>query len=536
MPLSAGWRRIWFLQCVALLATGLFAGTPPWLMPPWRSADGRLETLELDDSLLALITARLVLPWHRSWKEIRLRYQLADGEALSVAADRTGDDFDVARVSRTPLLSSGRIRIRDGALFDTSPAVLSASAAQDGEMVLRRTASGVDVSVEGAPGFATLRSEPSGALDLAMFPPWSTQLFSRVKLERVELDDGSELATRPPPSWTLLSSGPSLVVIALLVGWALVSGTPSPLARVLPHHTSHHPGHVSVLLAAVTAGVVGVALALGVSDRHPPVGAIRQARLRVAMLGVVAWPVLVTMARDRLLARFPDLGSRKLMHGALLVPQIVLVTAAILGLVAGVLGRRGADLALPARLALPGAELRVLCYGGSRLSGAPIVVEDLPPDFPRLLEGILYERDPAAVVWDRGPSVVTGLARRVEFDTRGLAPSHVVFYTKLSDYGLKPGSFSSRLELISQLASRGAQPLFAEEMEFDSVYGSGSPAYLPAYRELVAAHRFPYVELRPLFEENREHFLFLDRDQHLTRYGHRLVARALADAIAPPAQ
>ncbi len=189
----------------------------------------------------------------------------------------------------------------------------------------------------------------------------------------------------------------------------------------------------------------------------------------------------------------------------------------------------------------------IVCFGGSSTKGDPFP-EDWPHSYPSQLEARL-RRDgrPDAVTFNLGlpAGTIIDITQRMAEDLEVLRPTHVVLYSIGNNVGeVSPERFRAELHRFIDLATPHVPHLLlVEEQDFDLVYGwvthGEAPPHNRILKEVADERGIPYFSPRAAFQAEREHYLFIDQNGHLTKYGYGLLSRLIAErfeasGVLPP--
>lgn len=522
---------------VVLLAGIAIAAFSNDVLPRLVSRCGRLVHEEIDDRAISTNQSRLVLSAGQGWSRVEARFHVAPNEALSLVIGRGSEssDYTVVRLSALESLASGVLRISGDRVVERRPLDATGGARS---VQLERTSSGLVVSIDGGPPVTVAAPADAASFEATLFPPSSPRLHDRLALGAIALDDGMALA--PTYAREVLGSPFFLGGLVALAGLAARTHLERWLGRRFPAQLGHAPHALTVCLVCAIA-LVALVMLIPRYELLPSFRAKERLLYRVLLGVAVGACWLFARLREAVVRRFARARASRFFRPAFVPLQLVLTTAAVL--VVFVALQFSFARFEPAEEAPPGAgdaRMRIAALGGSQTRGYPYP-KGWPGAFPSLLEPALSRAlaQPVAV-WNFGVDSA-GLDHIVEHLPARIAAAHPTHLLVDSIVNSAPGGNAEtyRASLARFLdATRGgeARLVMVKEPDLEPVYGHSrwpSIARLyPVLDELAAQAGVPVIDPVPTLVAHREEFLFLD-DVHFTPHGHRVMAGALASALAP---
>ncbi|HPM75836.1 MAG TPA: GDSL-type esterase/lipase family protein [bacterium] len=513
--------------------------------PPDASPDGRLRYARNGDLALSFNNVKLAQASQRGWHEIELAYRLEPEEVLHFLFHRQGDDFLDFRLSRAPDFDSALLTFRTGRLVDKRSLAGSPPPAE-GIVRFTQTVEGVAIAVDGRTAMQTAVPEASGSFEIVLTPQNSNRIFHRVRVLREIMVTGGE----SPRSYgrTLLRSVPAMALFAGLLLAPFVWWSRRRLAwwfAVAPYRP------VLLFLVCLDAILAFVAVYfhrvfLELSSPNFPGDFIFRAMV-VVFIGAAFLLMRLAVRRPRRQtsgAWFRWTKRAFFMPAALTVLAVITVALSLKFLM---------SIAPEPKEEAAGraehAPVRILCYGGSSTGGFPFP-RDWPFTYPPVMQELLRrDLDPAAEVLNLGVNAkkINYILSRMKEDLPRMQPSHVIVNSVQNNRNLSDDKvrrqFVEALELCRQYDAR---PVLALEPSYYLVgqtsggtkeirqYRAQLEAKYALLRELAREQGVLLIDPAPLFRAHKDEFLFLDGSVHFTKYGHALMAQALADGLFPP--
>lgn len=506
------------------------------VLPRLVSHCGRLVHEEIDDRAISTNQSRLVLPARRGWRRIEARFHVAPNEALSLVIGRggSGSDYTVVRLSALDSLASGVLRLSGDRVAERWPS----AAGGDGALRLERTASGLVVAIDGRAPVTVAAPSDAASFEAVLFPPSSPKLHDRLTLGAITLDDGTALAPSYPRE--VLGSPFFLGGLVALAGFAARRRLEAWLSRRFAHQLDHAPHAITVCLVCAIA-LVALVMLIPRYELLPSFRAKERLLYRV-LLGVAmlaCW--LFTRLREAVVRRFTRARASRFFRPAFVPLQLVLTTAAVL--IVFVALQFSFARFEPAEESAPvagDARIRIAALGGSQTRGYPYP-KGWPGAFPSLLEAPLSRAagQPVAV-WNFGVDSA-GLDHIVEHLPARLAaarPTHLLVDSIVNSApGGNAETYRASLARFLEATHSGeAKLVMVKEPDLEPVYGHSRwpsiAGLYPVLDELAGKAGVPVIDPVPALAAHRDEFLFLD-DVHFTPHGHRVMAGALANALAP---
>lgn len=522
---------------VVLLGGIAIAALSNDVLPRLVSHCGRLIHEEIDDRALSTNQSRLALPAGRGFGRVEARFAVAANEALSlvIGRDSASSGYTVVRLSALPSLASAVLRLDDDRVVETRPL---AGAASVGMLRLERAPGGLAVSIDGAAPVPLPGTSLATSLEAVLFPPSSPKLHDRLTLGAITLDDGSALA--PSYAREVLGSPFFLGGLVALAGFAARRRLEGWIGRRFAAQLEHAPHAVTVCLVCAIA-LVALVMLIPRYELLPSFRAKERLLYRVLLGVAVGACWLFARLREAVVRRFARARASRFFRPAFVPLQLVLTTAAVL--IVFVAFQFSFARFEPAEEAPPGASdarIRLAALGGSQTRGYPYP-KGWPGAFPSLLEPVLSRAlaQPVAV-WNFGVDSA-GLDHILEHLPARLAAAHPTHLLVDSIVNSAPGGNAEtyRASLARFLdATRGgeARLVMVKEPDLEPVYGHSRwpsiAGLYPVLDELAGGAGVAVIDPLPTLVAHRDEFLFLD-DVHFTPHGHRVMAEALATALAP---
>ena len=499
---------------------------------------GRL-VIESLPKTLASNHATLKFPKNRTWSKIELRYSIKNGEALNIVLDRRGDEFSAIRISRLPfqesayLAFSGGVTIKKIRLPRTGgelPAAGRLTFFQSRENGIIRVYLGLDVLAD------IPVAGPAGGFEANLSPPNSPELFNRLAVARVVLDDGTDL---PADHFSYLFHSPIfLLIVSVILSWVALKIAGPTYGGLFPRLSAdQNQGRHAILL-----GFTLLVLVIGyVLRKHAILGSFFEFKRIGIRLLFLAWYVVVLL----ILAAYRRISGRLRWSRARGASKKALALSVYLGLSAMVfvflafglwklIGYHSKGRPRPAKD--PTSATRIICYGGSSTLGYPYV--DL--SYPKMLEQFIRRGvDPTARVCNRGieAGTIKDIREMADGDVADLLPTHVVIDSVANNHGLKPATIRETFRETIARISRSCPKIYLVEEPQIAILNpddqeSNDIKMYEEIRRIGRERKVKVINPRGVFLKHRDDFLFMD-GCHLTYYGKILLARIIAEAMFP---
>ncbi len=513
--------------------------------PPAASPDGRLRHTRNDDQVLSFNNVMLMHSSRQLWREVELAFRPEEGEVLHFLFHRDKDDFLDFRLSRSPEADDALLTFRDGRVV-AKRSLADRSLPKRGRVRFTRTADEIFIAVDGRDVLGLPHAAATGTFEIVLQPPQSNRIFARVSVLRETLASGVE---SPRSLWRFLLG--SVPVMALFAGLLLAAFVwwsrrrPTQWFAAAPYRTVLM---FLVCLDLILAFVVVYfhRVFLDLASPNFPVNFVFRTMVAV-FVGAAFLLMGLAVRRPR---RKKDGVWFRWTKRAFFAPAALLALAAIVVLLSfkfltSIARKPEVNFEPRADNTPP----RILCYGGSSTAGFPFP-RDWPLTYPPVMQEVLRrELDPGAEVFNLGVNgkKMNYILSRMKEDLPRLRPSHVIVNSvqnnrNLSDENVRR-QFAEALDLCRQYDVRPVlvlepsyylvgQPLV--EAEKIRRYRALLEAKYALLRELARERGVLLIDPGPLFRAHKDEFLFLDSSVHFTKYGHALMAQALADGLFPP--
>jgi len=513
--------------------------------PPSASPDGRLRYARNGDLALSFNNAILPQASQRGWFEVELAYRLEPEEVLHFIFHRQEDDFLDFRLSRAEDFDSALLTFREGRLVDKKLPVDPDLPGQ-GTVRFTQTVKEIAVAVDGRTVLQTTSPPTSGSFEIVLTPLDSNRVFQRVRVVRETLVTGIESPRSP---WRFLLG--SVPAMALFAGLLLASFVWWSRRRLTQWFAAAPYRTVLMFLVCLDLILAFVAVYfhrvfLDLASPNFPANFVFRTMVAVFIgAAFLLMGLAVRRPRRKKSGVWFRWTKRPFFMPAALIVLSIVVVALSLKFLLSVAPKPQVEAAAHAA----NAPVRILCYGGSSTAGFPFP-RDWPFSYPPLMQEILRcELDPGAEVINLGVNAkkIKYIRSRMKKDLPRLRPTHVIVNSvqnnrDLSDKKVRK-QFVEALDLCRQYDVR---PVLVLEPSYDLIcrthggtkkvrqHRAQLEAKYALLRELARERGVLLIDPAPVFQAHREEFLFLDGNVHFTKYGHALMAQALADGLFPP--